>query len=529
MIHKYLLFFRHLSDRRLPMAYLENIVKHLETTFHIKIHGQFHTRIQIEGIRFVTTKPDKTPEYANTLLYIGVSKDVLLPTYPQNLLLIGENKSLSNPHILYIQEPLEITQVFNAVQEVIFNHYMLKLKREELFHSLHNDRGIVGITQVAHTFLSNPVTICDTSFSVIASSPHVKDTKNLEEKHGRLYLKDLLFQDMADRNIIKHIYSSSMPYLTKLDNYPYKWVFESIRIHHAVVGYICVRGTVREFTEEDLEFINVFSQMLSIEMQKDSSYRHPTGLKYEYFLTELLEGHYDRTEYITNHLIQLGQTKMPFYTILLLKFTDLSHQPQQLNGYFEQLLSLLPNCMVLLFHGNLTILLPSDTREPFNETCKNRFITFLQLNHMQAFISYPYTDMTKSHIYYEQVKKLSLLWEKTSHYEDQYCIYYEKYFLQHCFYEYKNARLLSASVHPSISHIMEYDRASNTEYARTLRVYLAQNRNALAAAKELHIHKSTFFYRLGKMTDLFGIDINDGLALFTYEYSFRVLDYLNRN
>lgn len=28
------------------------------------------------------------------------------------------------------------------------------------------------------------------------------------------------------------------------------------------------------------------------------------------------------------------------------------------------------------------------------------------------------------------------------------------------------------------------------------------------------------------MADLFGIDINDGLALFRYEYSFRVLDYL---
>ena len=29
-----------------------------------------------------------------------------------------------------------------------------------------------------------------------------------------------------------------------------------------------------------------------------------------------------------------------------------------------------------------------------------------------------------------------------------------------------------------------------------------------------------------KMADLFGIDMNDGLALFSYEYSFRVLDYL---
>ena len=385
------------------------------------------------------------------------------------------------------------------------------------------------MAHVAHTFLNNPVTICDTSFSVIAASPVVKDPKSLEEKHGRLYLKDSLFQDMEDRNIIKHISSSSTPYIAAFDGYPYKWVFESITIHHAVVGYICVRGSVRGFTEDDLEFIDIFSQMLSIEMQKDSSYSHPTGLKYEYFLTELLEGHFDRTEYITSHLVQLGRTQMPFYTILLLKFTDPSRKPRQYKEYVDQLLSLLSNSMVILFRGDLTILLPSDSRVPFNEKCKNRFSVFLQLNHMHAFISYPYTDIAKSSICYQQTKELSLLYEKTAHTDDQYFIYYEKYFLEHGFYQWKDTGLLSASIHPGITQIIEYDQTANTEYARTLRVYLAKNRNALAAAKELHIHKSTFFYRLGKMTDLFGIDINDGLNLFAYEYSFRVLDYLSRN
>lgn len=511
------------------MAYLGNIIRHLEIVFDIKIHGQFHSRAEIEGTRFLTAKPDRTPEHANKLLYIGPSQTELPAKRPQNLLLTGQEGPLSDPHILYIQEPLESAEVFNAVQEEIFRYYTLKLKREELFQSLHSDHGIAGMARVAHTFLDNPVTICDTSFSIIAASPEVKDTNNLEEKNGRLYLKDPLFQNMSDRHIIEHIYSSCVPYLTMLDDYPYQWVFESIRIHHAVVGYVCVRGTVREFTEDDLEFIDIFSQMISIEMQKDSSYRHPTGLKYEYFLTELLEGRFDRTEYIISHLIQLGRAQMPFYTILLLAFTGQSRKPRQYKSYFEQLLSLLPNCMVVLFRGDLTILLPSDSEHALNETCRNRFAAFLQLNHMRAYISYPYTDIARSSIYYRQVKELSVLHEKASHPDDQYFVPYETYFLEHGFCQYDDTGLLGASVHPVIVRIMEYDRTANTEYARTLRVYLAKNRNALAAAKELHIHKSTFFYRLGKMADLFGIDVNDGLALFTYEYSFRVLDYLNEN
>lgn len=509
------------------MAYLGKIVRHLEESFDIKIEGQWNGRTRIEGIRFFTCQPGKQiQEPEDQLLYISDSGNGLPARSPQNLLIVGPCEMPPAPHILYIRERIGLAELFNAVQEVIFMHNAQKMKQEELFRSLHSGHGIEGLAHVAHACLGNPVTVCDTSFSVIAASPAVEDADNLEKKHGRLYLKDALFQNMEDRNIVRHIYSSSAPYVTTLDDYPYQWVFESIRIRHAVVGYVCVRGTVREFTEDDLELIDVFSQMLSIEMQKDAGYRHPTGLKYEYFLTELLEGHFDRTEYITSHLLQLGRTQTPYYTILLLAFTEPGRKPDQYKSYFEQLLSLLPNSMVVLFHGCLTVLLPGDSTEPFSETCRSRFDAFLQLNHMQAFVSYPYTDIAKSSIYYRQVKELSLLYAKTAHTDHPCFVYYETYFLEHGFYQYSDKGLLSISVHPSITRMIEYDRSANTEYARTLRVYLAQNRNALAAARELHIHKSTFFYRLGKMADLFGIDMSDGLALFTYEYSFRVLDYL---
>lgn len=516
------------------MAYLEKIIRHLEEKFDIKIEGQWNGRTRIEGIRFLTCKTGQAEQEPGKqevgteeqLLYIGDSRNGLPARRPQNLLIVGSSEMLPDPHMLQIREQIELAELFNAVQEVIFMYNTQKLKQEELFRSLHSGHGIEGLAHVAHACLGNPVTVCDTSFSVIAASPAVEDADNLEKKHGRLYLKDALFQNMEDRSIVRHIYSSSVPYVTTLDDYPYQWVFESIHIRNAVVGYICVRGTVREFTDDDLELIDVLSQMISIEMQKDAGYRHPTGLKYEYFLTELLEGHFDRTEYITSHLLQLGRTQMPYYTILLLAFTDPDRGPRQYKSYFEQLLSLLPNCMVVLFHGCLTVLLPGDSPEPFSETCRNRFDAFLQLNHMQAFVSYPYTDIAKSSIYYRQVKELSLLYAKTAQADHPSFIYYKTYFLEHGFYQYSDKGLLSASVHPAITRIMEYDRSANTEYARTLRVYLARNRNALSAARELHIHKSTFFYRLGKMSDLFGIDMNDGLALFTYEYSFRVLDYL---
>ena len=529
------------------MAYLKNIVQKLETVFQIQLHGQYHSRTAIYGIRFLPVRQNRpasaSADTADTdlpdirqsrrpsapeenLLYIRSAGQPIPKIRPPHLLLLGQKDVPEYPEILYIREDLEITEIFNCIEEVILEHSILEEKRKSLFQALHNNIGISSMARIAHSYLNNPVTVCDTSFSVIAAYPVVSDTEHLEMKQGRTYVKDRLFQNMENRKIIEHIYTSTVPFITTLDEHPYKWVFESIRIHHTVVGYICVRGTVREFTEDDLEFIEVFSQMLSIEMQKDSSYRHPTGFKYEYFLTELLEGHFDRTDYILDHLIRLGRSKTHFYSVLVLKFGESSKNMLHPKSYYEQLLTILPDCMVVLFRGDLVILLPGNSQTPFSEKVKNRFETFLKLNHIRAFISNPYTDIARTSLYYQQTHKLYQLYEKISRPREQYLVYFKDYFLEHTLSLCGDSGLLAASVHPDLLRILEFDQASGTEYTRTLQCYLTNNRNAAAAAAELHIHRSTFFYRLGKMEELFDIRINSGKELFAYEYSFRVLDYL---
>ena len=70
----------------------------------------------------------------------------------------------------------------------------------------------------------------------------------------------------------------------------------------------------------------------------------------------------------------------------------------------------------------------------------------------------------------------------------------------------------------------KYDEENSTEYLATLETYMQKNRSAPAAAEALHIHKSTFFYRIEKMKALFGIDINDADKMFAYEISLKIMD-----
>lgn len=79
-----------------------------------------------------------------------------------------------------------------------------------------------------------------------------------------------------------------------------------------------------------------------------------------------------------------------------------------------------------------------------------------------------------------------------------------------------------------IYKIIRHDQEQNTDYANTLRSYLMNGWNAVRTANELHIHKSTFFYRLNKMEELFDLDITQEETMVAYEYSFILIEYLRK-
>lgn len=87
---------------------------------------------------------------------------------------------------------------------------------------------------------------------------------------------------------------------------------------------------------------------------------------------------------------------------------------------------------------------------------------------------------------------------------------------------------LGRYVLPIARQIIDYDRTHNTPYAATLYRYIASNK-ADDVARDLHVHRNTVVYRLGKIRDLFGIDYEDGGRMANIKVSFDVLVAIPHN
>ena len=75
--------------------------------------------------------------------------------------------------------------------------------------------------------------------------------------------------------------------------------------------------------------------------------------------------------------------------------------------------------------------------------------------------------------------------------------------------------------------IAEHDQQNNSSLLQTLKVYLLQEKSLLAASQELHIHRNTLVYRLGKIEQISGLDLNSPLIRLQGILSCLILEYLN--
>ena len=97
-------------------------------------------------------------------------------------------------------------------------------------------------------------------------------------------------------------------------------------------------------------------------------------------------------------------------------------------------------------------------------------------------------------------------------------------FLKHC-RDYPRPQEI---LHPAVFVLARRDDAGQSEYLNTLEALFACQYNQLSAARRLHIHRTTLFYRLQKIVELTGIRLEDAREMLFLQISVEVFRMLDR-
>ena len=90
--------------------------------------------------------------------------------------------------------------------------------------------------------------------------------------------------------------------------------------------------------------------------------------------------------------------------------------------------------------------------------------------------------------------------------------------------EASNREQLKQYSHATLKKLIEYDKQNGTDLMTTLEIYIKNGKRIDKTAEDLFVHRNTVRYRIDRIIDIMGIDMDDGEILFNIYFSLKALN-----
>ena len=422
--------------------------------------------------------------------------------------------------VILLENMPKITESFRFLNDRLTFEFRLQQEINDLYHLLFSGRGLDDLILRAESFLHRPMSVLDASYSMIAVSPLMhKLPFGMEKSEEGIFLNSQEVESLRRLQIEHQIYKNNQAFFIQTEDHPdTNWIFCGIRIQHVMTGYVALCLPEKaEASEHELRLITAFSDICAIEMQKHEFFVQKTGLQYETFLTELLEGRFNDVNIIEARLKLLNRRFGKFFCLAILYCPEPHNSDLFNKRQMASLRQVYPNAMSVVYKNNIILLISQDTPVQLNPKLTDPLELFAERNHLKVSLSQPFADILKIRIFYNQA--LHTL-ELSDLQKPEQNLFYSTDALPEYLFSKCDYQGLEVGIHYHIFQLQDYDKTYHTEFVETLRAYLEHDRNAAKTAEFLHIHRSTFFYRVKKIEEVLEISISDSHLLFLYELSF---------
>lgn len=430
----------------------------------------------------------------------------------------------SEDYDLLICEEQDSASVFNYLQE-IFIH--LNDWNEAMRHSANQDVDMKKLLDLARQELKFSFVYLNRSYSPVADSRQERGEKELRDLVGKLMLN----------NAANHSEPMDSPILLKYDELGLRCYVMNFHYSGAYRGKLlayCPLGNAGGEWELPLLEVLFFCIQQLYRLYSASSMRPAGYLMMQRALRDLLEDHgsprdIERVRQESSRALQeLQWNPSDFYVLYYLPYGE----NEQLAARAEYLVTMLENRWNMLSpHSSRGVALsdgicwvvncsrPSDISF---EDFVPEFRTVLADLGATCGASSVGNDFFDMHTYKVQAALAARLGAK-SHPEER-IHFFSSYALD---YVISNATIAFPPenvLHPCLYTLTQYDKENNTEFCKTLRIYMQCQYNVLQASSQLYVHRSTFSVRLKRIEALCGINLEDERTRLHILLSFYIMD-----
>lgn len=430
-----------------------------------------------------------------------------------------EQVELLNANVILLDRTIDIDLIFNDIKNMLSIHRRYIKNTEKLYEAVLEGSTLQQIIELAYEMINNPIILYDCSKKLIA---YIKNINYIDEAFA-LKLENMQANSIGFPEYDSHKMTSREAYF-HINNRKNKHanMVSNIEIDHKLVGYLVVIEAKRVLDEYDVELISLLSNIISLEMGKDSFYQYSRGFAFEKLFFDLLEESIEDSLVLDSRIENLNLESKGNIKVLTLSPVE-KHSANTVFPYVRDQFDKKYEGKSFIYKDKIVKLITYEKDNPFTDDFFKELEKFLKNNKMYCGLSLCFHNVKDLKQYYIQSVKSIELGLKLMKKEQIFI--YDDYLPFHIMEECSENIDVVDFCHPSLLQLIDYDKKNNTLHAHTLYSYLMNNKSKAKTALALNISRNTLIYRINQINKIIKKDLSDENFAFKLLFSYKVLEF----
>lgn len=396
----------------------------------------------------------------------------------------------------------------------------------ELAEAVIREAPLVELLNVCARLFGNPTLIADASLSLMAAStiPFSAEVDQAWQRSVTDGIADIpLMNELKRRGLTAALNTSTHALL--IDPGPVHKSYISANVFDAGVrvASLAVVQWAAPLTSAQLDLADRVVTMVgrSILKQTHSATHHQLMLRE--CLEKLVQGSPVDEHVLSAHLSRKGWKIDDAYVLLRIVWPAAAYEHGTVEHSKYVYARWFVQSVILEVAGDFVILVHPGRPNGLGDEAQARLSAQLEADGAVCGASLPFGDLRNIRSHFQ------LAGVAARHTGAKGCLRsYADILPDHLFAELAQVMPLEAFCHPQVMRLQANDRQTQGKLVRSLLVYLQHERSLKAAAQELQIHRNSLVYRINRIEQHFGLQLNDAHTRQHALFSCLLLDYLDR-
>lgn len=359
--------------------------------------------------------------------------------------------------------------------------------------------------------INNPIALVNENFQIIAYSDN--DLYNDQ------------FYDEATKNGYRTLSFSKRIYDEFSDGSEYKIIdfinehrrlFIKLMYQDRFIGYCVVLEINRKLEDLDKNFLKAATMIFAKSIYTfDPIYK---DISNESFIVNLINHLYQNRQIFLERLKRTDIKQNDSSYILLFDLNNIKNRKE--DEFLIKARQINPK-FILVFKDNYLLAFSEET---LNDNIVDKLDNLLFTYKIEGIISSRIIDLYMLDVIYRL--NIKLLKRLSSSLKEYRLFNEENYKMILPFLEIDDKLLLYSFINTKIMQLHNFDSLNNSNLIDTLYIYLINDRSLNEASKLLYLHKNTILYRLDKIKEQFGLNLDSQGEKISYISSIALLYYL---